>query len=192
MRSDDVFNQANAIVREQRERMKKLLLAQASPPVFTAPVIVRKVPDNPKATRPSFELVNEPLEVSPIKSELSGEVPPSRATPPNKKELKEALLDCTCGFLGRACWVCGNSARLGRSIDERPVNIGKALQEREWSRQVGLPQSVVDQDSALKFWRRALDMKTSNSFCSLCNTKKPGNWAAADSCLSDQSPVHSP
>ena len=174
MRNEEIIEQANAIVREERERMKKLLLSQPvqllSPPLPARTVLAHVHPSRPEdaATRLSFDLFNRALlesasyrppevtEAPPAPARLQPK-PPRREGP--KAEALEALLECTCRFLGRACWVCGNSARLGRSTDERPVDIRKALREIDWRRRVGLPQEA-DQDSTLKFWRRALDIKT--------------------------------
>jgi hypothetical protein len=187
MHSQGILDQANAIVREERERMRRLLESQSNsikPPLTKAPSnatvslpITPSVDDN-DVTKVSFQLFNQSLQQSvnpppsdPVSAPAEIPVQPSpssshRVTRSARDPLNSSLLDCTCSFLGRACWVCGSTARLtgARSTDDRPVDIRRALREIEWRRRVGLPhqESLIDPDSALKFWRRALDIKNSS------------------------------
>ena len=177
--SQEIIQQANAIVREERERMRQLLksCSSKSPSYNEPPPLLQKAKyqsvDDSNAARLSFERfqeaikasLNRPLVKSPRSPALSS-VNPGDADPKALQLSKSdtpslsSLLDCTCRFLGQSCWVCGNTARLGSHIADRPVDIRRALREVEWRRRVDLPpDSTFDRESALKFWRRALEAK---------------------------------
>jgi len=179
--SESVIGEANAIIRLEREKMKRLLSIQR--PADMAPNSSDRVSVSiPLFSKPaenhqqSFDLFRDAIASSlrphsPAKPQTAAALSTSSSpvqklrNPPKRASF---LSFCTCHLgSGRICLFC-DSGR-GDERREKVVDIRRALRDVEWRRRVGLSEDLADsKDSAISFWRRALDLKTDTNPCLCC------------------------